>query len=85
MVGDRAVPGLPQASLLHFREKEGLRTSPFRGVAVAGVLVSWLGRVDCGEPLGREFAPPVEERPPNLGSLDTMAVPTDGFSSIRRQ
>lgn len=37
------------------------------------------------EPLDKGVVPPTEERPPNLGSLDTMADLMDAFSSIRCQ
>lgn len=41
--------------------------------------------VGCAEPLERELGALVEERPPNLGSLDTMADLMGAFSSIRCQ
>jgi len=41
--------------------------------------------VGCVEPLDKGLAAPVDERPPNLGSLDTMADLICDFSSIRCQ
>lgn len=40
--------------------------------------------VGCVDPLGEELVAPFDERPPNLGSLDTMADLKAAVVSIRR-
>lgn len=78
---ERVVP----SSLFHFREKGEARIIPFGRVPGGAVLPSWECVVGCVEPLDKGLAQPVEERPPNLGSLDTMADLMGAFSSIRCQ
>lgn len=77
--------GVVPSSFFHFSEKGEARIKPFGRVAGGVVLPSWVGVVVCVEPLDKGLAPPVEERPPNLGSLDTMADLMGAFSSIRCQ
>lgn len=73
------------SSLLHFREKGEARIIPLGCVPGGVVFPSWVGVAGWVEPFVRGLVPPVEERPPNLGSLDTMADLMSAFSSIRCQ
>lgn len=77
--------GVAPSFLCHFREKGEARITPFGRVPRGVLLPSWVGVVGCVEPLDKGLVPPTEERPPNLGSLDTMADLMDAFSSIRCQ
>lgn len=77
--------GFTPSSLFNFREKGDAWITPFGRVADGVTLPSCVGVAGCAEPLERALVPLVEERPLNLGSLDTMADLMDAFSSIRCQ
>lgn len=85
LVGVVGLGGFVPSSFFHLREKGEARIAPFGCVPGGVVLPSWEGVVGCAEPLHMGVAPPDEERPPNLGSLDTMADLMGAFSSIRCQ
>lgn len=85
LVGVVGLEGIVPSSLFHFKEKGEARITPFGRGPGEAVLPSWVGVVGCVEPLDKGLTPPFEERPPNLGSLDTMANLMGAFSSIRCQ
>lgn len=73
------------SSFFNLREKGEARIIPFLRVPEELLFPSWLGVVGFVEPLDKGFVPPTEERPPNLGNLDTMADLMGSFFSIRCQ
>lgn len=85
LVGVVGLEGVAPPSFFHFREKGEDRSAPFGRVPGGVVLPSCERVADCEDPLVRGLVPLLEERPPNLGSLDTMADLTGAFSSIRCQ
>lgn len=82
--GAEAAAALP-SSLFHLGGKGEVWTAPF-GPAAGGLLPpSRAGVAGCAEPLDTGPPPPPEQRPPNLGNLDTMADLRDAFLSMGRR
>lgn len=73
------------SSFFHFMENGDARITPFGRVPGGVVLPSCTGVGGCVEPFGKGLEPLVEERPPNLGNLDTIVDLMGALSSIRRQ
>lgn len=85
LIGVVGLEGVTPVSFFHFREKGDAPSAPFGRVPGGVVFPSCEVVVDCWDPLVRGLVPLLVDRPPNLGSLDTMADLIGAFSSIRCQ
>lgn len=84
-VGEAEVAAVLPSSLFHFSVNGDARVAPFGHIAGGLVCPSWAGVTGCADPLDKGLAPLPEQRPPNVGNLDTMTDLKDALFSMRCQ